>query len=57
MGENIRLVYDIMNYTKIQQLPVLIMLIDFENSFYSLSWNFIYEFLNFLTLVNQFNNR
>ena len=47
MGENIRLVYDIMSYTKIKQLPGLVMLIDFEKAFDSLSWNFIFECLNF----------
>ena len=56
MGENIRLVYDIMSYTKIKQLPGLVMLIDFEKAFDSLSWNFIFEcliFFNFGKSIQQ----
>lgn len=42
IGENIRLVYDLMNYTEQNQIPGLLMLIDFEKAFDSISWNFIY---------------
>lgn len=47
IGENIRLVYDIMNYTERKQIPGLIMLIDFEKAFDSVSWKFIFEILEY----------
>ena len=37
IGENIRLVYDIMHYTEIIQVPGLLMLIDFEKAFDTVS--------------------
>ena len=33
IGENIRLIYDIMQYTENQKIPGLLMLIDFEKNF------------------------
>lgn len=47
MGENIRLVYDIMHFTEYNDIPGLLMLIDFEKAFDSISWNFIYKALEF----------
>ena len=50
IGENIRLVYDIISYTEQEQMPGLLLLVDFEKAFDSLSWDFIgkvLEFLNF----------
>ena len=47
IGENIRLVYDIMHYTEIIQVPGLLMLIDFEKAFDTVSWNFIQDALYF----------
>ena len=47
IGENIRLVHDIMHYTEIIQVPGLFMLIDFEKAFDTVSWNFIQDALHF----------
>ena len=41
IGENTRLLYDIMQYTEEQHIPGLLLLIDFEKAFDSLSWRFI----------------
>lgn len=50
IGENIRLVYDIMHFTEYNDIPGLLMLIDFEKAFDSISWNFIYKALEFFGL-------
>ena len=47
LGENIRLIYDIMHYTEEQNIPGLLLLIDFEKAFNSVSWSFIYETLKY----------
>ena len=39
--ENIRLVYDLMNYTEQKHIPGLLIIIDFEKAFDSLFWEFI----------------
>ena len=47
IGENTRLLYDIMNYTEIHNIPGQVMLIDFEKAFDSVAWSFIFKVLNF----------
>ena len=39
MGENTRLLYDLINYSKQKEIPGL--LIDFEKAFDSMAWSFI----------------
>ena len=49
IGENIRLIYDILHYTEDRDIPGMLLLIDFEKAFDSLSWSFVDETL---TLFN-----
>jgi hypothetical protein len=41
IGENVRLIYDIMQYTEENNISGLLLLIDFEKAFDSLSWVFV----------------
>lgn len=45
IGENTRLMYDLMQFTEEQNIPGLLLLIDFEKAFDSLSWSFINKVL------------
>lgn len=56
IGENTRLLYDIMNYTEHNKIPGLLMMIDFEKAFDTLSTEFIKKLLIFLTLVPCLKN-
>ena len=47
IGENTRLVYDLMQFTEEQNIPGLLLLIDFEKAFDSVSWSFINKVLKF----------
>ena len=47
IGENIRMLYDVLSYTQNNSLPGMVMLIDFEKAFDSISWNFIRRTLDF----------
>ena len=50
IGDNIRLIYDIMQFTEENDIPGLLLLIDFEKAFDSISWNFllcVMKFFNF----------
>ena len=51
--ENIRVIYDIMNFTDEQHIPGLLLFIDFEKAFDSLSWNFLYKALEHLNFVES----
>ena len=48
IGNSTRLVYDTMNFTETKNIPGLLMLIDFEKAFDSISWNFIHKPLTYL---------
>ena len=41
IGENIRLIYDVLFETKNQNIPGLLLSIDFEKAFDTVSWKFI----------------
>ena len=48
IGENTRLIYDILHITDELDIPGLLLIIDFEKAFDSISWKFIGHVLNFL---------
>ena len=47
IGESTRLVYDLMHYVESNNQPGLLMLIDFEKAFDSISWRFLYNVLDY----------
>jgi hypothetical protein len=47
IGENIRLIYDIMQYTEENDISGLLLLIDFEKAFDTVSWNFMQKTLSY----------
>ena len=47
IGENTRLVYDIMQYTEQNDIPGMLLMIDFEKAFDSVSWTFIDKVFHF----------
>ena len=48
IGENTRLIYDIMNYTDEFNIPGLLLIIDFEKAFDTISWEFMKKNFTFL---------
>ena len=50
IGENTRLIYDVMHYIASEDLSGQLLLIDFEKAFDSVSWPFLTAILNFLDL-------
>ena len=63
IGESTRIIYDIMNYCEDFKKDGLLLLIDFEKAFDSVSWSFLYKtfkFFNFgesiLSWLKLFNN-
>ena len=48
IGENTRLIYDILHITDELDIPSLLLIVDFEKAFDSISWKFINHTLNFL---------
>ena len=53
MGENTRLVYDIMHFTEENNIPGLLLLINFEKAFDSVSWSFSYKVLDYFGFGNS----
>ena len=63
IGDNTRLIYDVIHTTEKRNLPALLMSIDFEKAFDSLSWKFLYNTLklfgfgdSFISWIKTFNN-
>ena len=54
IGENVRLIYDLIYYTKIKNIPGLLMLIDFQKAFDSVSWTFLDSTLKFFGFGKNF---
>ena len=56
IGESTRLVYDVMNYmyTEIKKIKGLLMFIDFEKAFDSVSWKFMYKILQYYNFSEEF---
>ena len=55
-GENIRIVYDLLHYTEEENKPGLLLLIDFEKAFDSVSWKFIDKVLDFFNFGASFKS-
>ena len=53
IGEGTRLIYDIMHYTEYNEIPGLLMLIDFQKAFDSVSWKFLYTMMTYLFLASK----
>ena len=47
IGENIQLVGSVINYANMEQIPGLLLFVDFEKAFDSLEWSFIEKTLNY----------
>ena len=54
IGENTRLIYDIMHYTSEKDIPGMLMLIDFQKAFDSVSWSFLNSTLKFFGFKDDF---
>ena len=56
IGQNIRLIIDIMEHTKSQNIPAILVSLDFQKPFDSLEWSFMMNTLhifNFGTSIKQ----
>jgi len=54
IGHNVRLINDIMDYTKSQDLPGCLLSLDFAKAYDSLEWNFMMEALKKFNFGNNF---
>jgi hypothetical protein len=54
IGENSRLLYDIIHYCNDNNKPGLVLLVDFEKAFDSVSWNFMFKTLRFFKFGENF---
>ena len=56
IGECTRLIYDIMKFTEDSNVPGMLLSIDFEKAFDSISWSFIYKILEYYGFTHKFVN-
>ena len=55
IGENTRIIYDILQITKEKHIPGVILLVDFEKAFDSVSWSFMSKTLDFFGFAENFS--
>ena len=53
IGENTRIIYDTLHAAKQNNIPGMLLLIDFEKAFDSVSWNFMHKTLQFFNFGND----
>ena len=53
IGENIRTLFDLIDYTQEKRLPGLLLFLDFEKAFDSLEWSFLYNSLKKFNFINN----
>ena len=53
LGENVRLIYDVLFESKKQNLPGLLLPTDFEKAFDTVSWKFIMKVLDYFSFGNS----
>ena len=53
IGENIRLIYDLLFYTELNDIPGLLLSIDYQKAFDSISWSFLESALVFFNFGND----
>ena len=56
IGDNIRLIYDMLKFTEENDIPGLLLLIDFEKAFDSISWDFLLSVLKFFNFGESIIN-
>lgn len=63
IGENTRFIYDLLKYTEDENIPGLLLIVDFEKAFDTISWDFIRKVLDFFNFgesikrwINTFYN-
>ena len=54
VSESTRLIYDLLHAAENKNMPGMLMLIDFEKAFDSLSWSFLYSVLKFFGYSENF---
>ena len=54
IGENIRLLYDVISYLEKNNYPGMLLLIDFEKAFDSVSWEFLFKVIEYFNFGNSF---
>jgi hypothetical protein len=54
IGENVRLLMDIMEYVKSKNIPGVVLFLDFQKAFDSLNWNFIFKCLKKFGFKDEF---
>ena len=48
MGQNIRLINDILEQTKLQSIPAILLQLDFRKAFDTIKWSFIHKVIALL---------
>jgi hypothetical protein len=54
IGENIRTISDLMEYTTLKNEPGILLLIDFEKAFDSIRWSFLFKCLKYFNIGDGF---